>query len=157
MKPTADPAAKTVFDQSTFSTVNRETVGGRLLRGIDGSEKSEGVGLFNVNVPTKEWISLMGASAEPNENQSVSPSSWSVRMKHVPNDSDGGLYTPPPTPPESGRFQKAKIAENDHVTHGPTFLAGVHGLRGLWRTQPRLNMEKLPALLATIYIYLPNP
>ena len=68
-----------------------------------------------------------------------------------------GLYTPPPTPPESGRLQKAKIAENDHVTHGPTFLAGVHGLRGLWWTQPRLNMEKLPALLATIYIYLPNP
>ena len=63
-------------------------MGGRLLRGIDGSEKSEGVGLSNVNVPTKEWISLMGASAEPNKNQSVSPSSWSVQMKHVPNDSD---------------------------------------------------------------------
>ena len=64
----------------------------------------------------------------------------------------GGLYTPPPTPPESGGLQKAKIAENDHVTHGPTFLAGVHGLRGLRWTQPRLNMEKLPAPLATIYI-----
>ena len=67
-KPTADPAAKTVFDQSKFSTVNGETVGGRLLRGTDGSEKSEGVGLFNEKVPTKEWISLMGASAEPNVN-----------------------------------------------------------------------------------------
>jgi hypothetical protein len=52
-KPTADPAAKTVFDQRTFSTVNGETVGGRLFRGTDESEKSEGVGLFNENVPTK--------------------------------------------------------------------------------------------------------
>jgi hypothetical protein len=52
-KPTADPAAKTVFDQSTFSTVNGETLGGKLFRGTDESEKSEGVGLFNVNVPTK--------------------------------------------------------------------------------------------------------
>ena len=52
-KPTADPAAKTVFDQRTLSTVNGETAGGRLLRGTDESEKSEGVGLFNVNVPTK--------------------------------------------------------------------------------------------------------
>ena len=81
----------------------------------------------------------------------------SVNLPHK-----GGLYTPPPTPPESGGLQKAKIAENDHVTHGPTFLARVHGLRGLWRTQPRLNMEKLPAPLATIYIYTcltpkPNP
>jgi hypothetical protein len=68
-KPTADPAAKTVFDQSTFSTVNRETEGCKLLRGTDESKKSEGVGLFNVNVPTKAWISfkLIGASAEPNE------------------------------------------------------------------------------------------
>lgn len=63
-KPIADPAAKTVFDQSTFSTVKGETVGGK---GTDEFE-SEGVGLFKVNVPTKVWIFLIGASAEPNEN-----------------------------------------------------------------------------------------
>ena len=44
-------------------------MGGRLFRGTEESDKSGGVGLFNVNVPTNEWISLIGASAEPNENQ----------------------------------------------------------------------------------------
>ena len=83
-------------------------------------------------------------------------SAYLVDSAIAPNTS-GGLYTPPPTPLESSGLQKAKIAKNDHVTHGPTFLAGVHGLRRLWWTQPRLNMEKLPAPLATIYIYLPNP
>ena len=67
-KPTADPGAKTVFDQRVFSSVNGEKVSGRLLRGTDESEKSEGVGLFNVNVPTKAWMSLIGESAEPNKN-----------------------------------------------------------------------------------------
>ena len=43
------------------------------------------------------------------------------------------------------------------TVHSPTYSAGVHGLCGLWWTQPRLNMEKLLAPLATIYIYLPNP
>jgi hypothetical protein len=68
-KPTADPAAKTVFDQRTFSTVNGETEGGRGLRGTDKFDKSEEIGLFNVNVPTNAWMSLIGASAKPNENQ----------------------------------------------------------------------------------------
>ena len=67
-KPTADPAAKTVFDQSMFSTINGETLVGQIMRGTEESEKTEGVGLFNVNMPTKAWMSLIGESAESNEN-----------------------------------------------------------------------------------------
>jgi hypothetical protein len=52
-KPIAEPAAKTVFDQRTFSTVSGETMGGILVRGTEASEKSVGIDLFNINMPTK--------------------------------------------------------------------------------------------------------
>jgi hypothetical protein len=66
-KPTADPAANTVFDQSTFSAVSGETVGGKGCNGTDSDdwplEVTVGGGVFNVNVPMKEWISFIGESA----------------------------------------------------------------------------------------------
>jgi len=130
--PTADPAANTVFDQSTFSAVNGETVGGKGCNGTDSDDWPlkfiAGGGAFNVNVPMNEWMSFVGESAavlafiyvqpveesqweylpyisassriiSPSANfwhsgtairsfQSVSPSSWSVRMKHVPEASE---------------------------------------------------------------------
>lgn len=64
-KPTADPAASTVFDQRTFSAVRGEMEGGKACSGksLPFLAKDTG-GLFKVKVPMKEWISLIGASAE---------------------------------------------------------------------------------------------
>lgn len=44
-----------VFDQSMFSTAKEETAGGSLLRETDEPERSEGIGLFEVNVLTDEY------------------------------------------------------------------------------------------------------
>lgn len=62
-KPTAEPAASTVFDQRTFSTVSGETLGGRCRRGTELSEERGKTGLFIVTVPINVWMSLIGASA----------------------------------------------------------------------------------------------
>lgn len=54
-KPTAEPAARTVFAQSTFSTSKGDTLGGRGCRGTE-PETSDNVwttGRFSVKVPTK--------------------------------------------------------------------------------------------------------
>jgi hypothetical protein len=65
--PTAEPAASTVFDQRTFSAVKGETVGAAVCNetGSDGIRggAAETVGVLRVNVPTKEWMSLIGVSA----------------------------------------------------------------------------------------------
>ena len=65
--PTADPAANTVFDQSTFSAVSGDTVGGNGCNGTDSEiwslEVVVVVGVFKVNVPINEWMSLIGESA----------------------------------------------------------------------------------------------
>lgn len=57
-KPTAEPAAKTVFDQRTFSAVSGDTVGGNGWSGTDSDEgflvDNAGGGLFSVKVPIKE-------------------------------------------------------------------------------------------------------
>jgi hypothetical protein len=56
-KPTADPAANTVLDQSTFSAVNGETVGGNGCSGTDSDDwplEFIAGGVFKVNVPMNE-------------------------------------------------------------------------------------------------------
>jgi hypothetical protein len=67
-KPTADPAANTVLDQSIFSAVSGETVGGNGCNGTDSEDGPREVivvgGVFKVNVPIKEWMSFIGESAE---------------------------------------------------------------------------------------------
>lgn len=71
--PTADPAARTVFDQRIFSAVRGDTVG-NIRRGtsvsafvsgmrVEDAVEDEGGGELMVNVPMKEWMSLLGASA----------------------------------------------------------------------------------------------
>jgi len=63
-KPTADPAARTVLDQSIFSTVSGETLGGRGCRGTELESSAEGAsGLLMVKVPINVCMSLIGASA----------------------------------------------------------------------------------------------
>lgn len=65
-KHTADPAARTVFDQRTFSAVNGETLGGIECIGTTSVTLrvgGGGGGLLRVNVPINEWMSLIGASA----------------------------------------------------------------------------------------------
>jgi hypothetical protein len=57
-KPTAEPAASTVFDQRTFSAVNGETVGDIVCNGTD-SDGIRGGGaeaelVLRVKVPIKE-------------------------------------------------------------------------------------------------------
>jgi hypothetical protein len=57
VKPTADPAANTVFDHNTFSAVNGSTFG------TNGTSSPPALDALMEKVPMKEWISLMGASA----------------------------------------------------------------------------------------------
>jgi hypothetical protein len=57
MNPTADPAANTVFDHNTFSAVNGSTLG------TNGTPSPPTLDALMEKVPTKEWMSLMGASA----------------------------------------------------------------------------------------------
>lgn len=62
--PTAEPAARTVFDQRTFSAVSGAT-DGMWFRGTDSMLciACAGAGVLSVNVPTKVWMSLIGVSA----------------------------------------------------------------------------------------------
>ena len=57
--PIADPAASTVFAHSTFSTVKGSTFG----TGIRGTSSRSPSDALAENVPTKELMSLVGASA----------------------------------------------------------------------------------------------
>lgn len=65
INPTADPAARTVFDHNTFSAVKGDTDGGSGCKGTERElpKVEGGGGVFRVKVPTKVWISFMGASA----------------------------------------------------------------------------------------------
>jgi hypothetical protein len=65
-KPTAEPAARTVFAQRTFSAVKGSIVG----RESDGEEEESGKEDeegWRAMVPTKVWMSFIGGSARRKE------------------------------------------------------------------------------------------
>ena len=80
----AEPAARTVLAQSTFSTFKGETLWGKgwSVTEVEASDNVSGTGRFIVKVPTKVWMSLIGASARA----AFSRSLWVVLTDshHIP-------------------------------------------------------------------------